>query len=330
MEVLQDFGSVVLSNGSKICIDPSRKPNCSAVISHAHSDHISAFKRVSKKLLLSNETASLLSSPNAELVKAPFSKKIEFEGFGLSLESSCHILGSSQIVCEGEKKVVITSDFQLQPSLILPEAEIHSSDVLVIESTFGMPFFQFPKRENVYEQIGSFIKDAVKQKKFVVLSGYALGKAQELVKIVNEFSGEVPLLHEKVFAFSKIYEENSAKLGKFELLDNNLKDFNVLILPPQILSKSILEAIQYSIKRKVVSGFCTGWNFRFKFYDKVFSLSDHADFQQLLRYVKESDPKMVFTMHGFARELSRSIQRRLKINSRPLSEKGQKSIAEYL
>ena len=38
------------------------------------------------------------------------------------------------------------------------------------------------------------------------------------------------------------------------------------------------------------------WRYR---VDEVFPFSDHADFEQLVRYVQEADPKRVYTVFGF-------------------------------
>jgi putative mRNA 3-end processing factor len=41
--------------------------------------------------------------------------------------------------------------------------------------------------------------------------------------------------------------------------------------------------------------------------DYVMPLSDHCDYKELLHVVEKSDPKKVFTFHGFADEFARSL-----------------------
>jgi Cft2 family RNA processing exonuclease len=89
-----------------------------------------------------------------------------------------------------------------------------------------------------------------------------------------------------------------------------------------------LQALSFSIKKKVASAIATGWPYR-SHYDKVFPLSDHADYNQLLEYVKEAKPKTVLTSHGFAKEFAHAVQRKLKIPARELDAKGQSILSEF-
>ncbi len=73
----------------------------------------------------------------------------------------------------------------------------------------------------------------------------------------------------------------------------------------------------------------TGW-FKRNSFCKIFPLSDHAGFNQLIRYVKESNPRLVLTHHGFAREFAATIKRKLGINARALEKFSQTSLAEFI
>lgn len=328
MELSDDNGLVLGKNS--IAIDPHKKCLAKkAIITHAHSDHVNLGKETS--FLMSNETKKLVETRHGfgfNLNGIPFGKKIQHDGFELSLHNSGHILGSSQVLIEGEKTIAITSDFKLQKSILLNPAKVLKSEILVIESTFGLPSFAFPKRETVYDEMASWIKKSIAQGEFVVLAGYSLGKAQELTAIANKYCNEIPLVHETIFKNNKAYEELGIDLGKFLELNHNLKESNVLIMPPSLVSPNLLQVLEYSLQRKVASAFATGWHYR-SFYDKIFHLSDHSDFNNLMQYVKESNPKMVLTNHGYAKEFAGFIQRRLKIPAKPLNEIGQKMIMEY-
>jgi len=155
-----------------------------------------------------------------------------------------------------------------------------------------------------------------------------LGKSQELTKVVNEYTGITPLVHDSVFRNNAVYEKHGTKLGDYIQLDHNLKDSSVLIMPPSLVNHNILQVLQFSLHKKIFSGMATGWSFRNGF-DTLFPLSDHADFGQLLHYVEQAEPKLVVTMHGFEREFASYVQRRLGIAARPLCEEGQKTITEF-
>ena len=44
--------------------------------------------------------------------------------------------------------------------------------------------------------------------------------------------------------------------------------------------------------------------------DAAFPLSDHADFPDLLAFVAKVQPKVVYTLHGFAKEFAATLRAR--------------------
>lgn len=316
---------IIVQNGERIVIDPHRKAVAGAdhiLISHAHSDHANVGAKNETPYHMSTPTKDLIHKripKTAEVSHYSLKKKFKFDHSKIELVNSGHILGSSQIVIEADEKVVITADFKLQDSIIQKGAEIIPCDTLIIESTFGIPTFEFPSREKVYEQIGSWIKKNVSLNRFVVLAGYSTGKGQELTKIVTEYTDEIPLVYDSVFQNNKVYDAHGCKLGEYLKMDENLHEGNVLIAPPSVVNDQMMDAIAFSLGKRVVSGKATGWQ-HFGGNNKLFQLSDHADFSQIMEYVEQAAPKRVYTMHGFEKELADSIQKRFNIPASPLPD----------
>ena len=74
----------------------------------------------------------------------------------------------------------------------------------------------------------------------------------------------------------------------------------------------------------------TGWavdpNCRFRYHaHAAFPLSDHADYSDLVEFVKAVSPKKVYTLHGFAAEFAHDL-RQLGYDAQPLSEEDQLSL----
>ena len=67
----------------------------------------------------------------------------------------------------------------------------------------------------------------------------------------------------------------------------------------------------------------TGWAARYilKNVDVAFPLSSHADFNQLVDYIKASKPKQVFTIYGFKVFFANYISKKLGIKARALTSK---------
>jgi Cft2 family RNA processing exonuclease len=79
----------------------------------------------------------------------------------------------------------------------------------------------------------------------------------------------------------------------------------------------------------VVTGWVMdGWWKRSYGVDEGFPLSDHADFPELIEFVRGCAPSRVYTTHGFAEELAVSIQDKLGIEAIQLKRK-QRSLAEF-
>ena len=314
-------------------IDPfNKKEKINSIVTHAHLDH--AGYSNDSKVFATKETLCLLDTvykTPIESKQLTFGKKIKFENSQISLHDSGHIMGSSQVLIENGTSLAFTSDFKAENSIVQKGATQLKADILAIETTFGLPSFNFPPREKVYEEMANWVKQQLSFNNFVILSGYALGKAQELTKFCNDFLGIAPLVHEKIFENNKVYEKNNHKLGTYYKLNHNLNDSNILIMPPTLVNQHMLYALQFSMNKKISSAIATGWFYR-KGHNKLFLLSDHADFDELLTYVENSEAKLVLTMHGYQKEFSRYVERRLKIPSRPINTVGkkQKVLVEFV
>ncbi len=313
-----------------MAVDPSsgRRKADVAVITHGHSDHVSAGH---KQYLMTLPTYDLLKIQGKNVVKTEtteFGKKHRIGDTVVSFEDSGHILGSGQVILDNATRTVISGDFKVEDSLLTKGAKPVSCDTLVMETTFGLPEYSFPSREEVGREMGKWIDQNVKRNNFVLLAGYALGKAQELTRIVNEYSSSIPLVHERIFQNNQVYEKYGIKLGRFLLANHNLKESNVMIIPPSLMDKSLVPALEYSVGKKVVSAVATGWPYSYGF-DRTFCLSDHCDFEELLSFVDCCAPRQVLTMHGYATEFANAVRRKFGIPARPLSEPSQQSLAEY-
>src|SRR4030065_373942 len=77
------------------------------------------------------------------------------------------------------------------------------------------------------------------------------------------------------------------------------------------VKKKLLISPPWSRRHKMVDelphkkiAFLSGWGMdngaKYSYnVDEVFPLSDHADFKELLEYVKESNPEKIYVVHGF-------------------------------
>jgi len=322
MHAFWSNGITIENNQFKLILDPNRTvrkaENTVVGISHAHSDHI---KEHTCDLILTQPTSDLFYSP-AEKRQLGYGEKIDLDGMRVSLSSANHILGSSQFKMENDRTIVYTGDFRLQKSMLFGECEVPKADELIIECTYGLPHFKFPSAEDVAYEIGKWVR--LNPTKNIVFGAYALGKSQELIKILNEI-GLTPIVHSYIHRVSEIYEKNGVKIGGFVNAETReaqemMREPFVSIVPNRLIKPEFLEGLAGQTGRETLSAMATGWGllYTFPYVDKVFCLSDHSDFYQLLDYVKQSEARTVYTVHGYEEEFAKELRRRLKINAKPL------------
>jgi Cft2 family RNA processing exonuclease len=295
--------------GHGLWLDPrERKPF--AFVSHAHSDHIG------------NHSETILSAPTARLMRArlagkriehvlEFAAATDLRGMRVTLLPAGHILGSAQFYLEEEAgSLLYTGDFKLRPGLSVERTQWRQADTLVMETTFGLPRYRFPPTDHVMAEMVRFCAECLEQAHTPVLLGYSLGKAQEILCALAH-AGLTPMLHETVHKMTAIYREMHPGFPcEYEKYDPAQIAGKVLICPPSASRTTMVTRIE---KRRtaVLTGWAVEPGARFRYgCDAAFPLSDHADYDDLVRYVELVQPKRVLTLHGFASEFAADLRRR--------------------
>ncbi len=292
---------ITLEKGIKIegvpfSLDARTKVDFSFV-SHAHLDHTAPHK----KILATPETLQFFRHRYKKVVARalPLRRQQVIDGIRVELFPSGHILGGAQILLEHRgKRIVYTGDFTLSPGWTSPPAEIPKADIVIMESTYGLPRYQFPTREEVADLICRKIEETFAEGKTPLLLAYPLGKSQEAAKLLGD-RGYTILVHPTIFDICRIYQRCGVGFKNLEVLSGQSTERKVVIMPPYLWRSKIASQIS---SKKVF--FLSGWGMDSKNQhsfkaDEVLPLSDHADFSQLIAYLEESKPEKVYTLHGF-------------------------------
>ena len=267
-------------------------------ISHAHSDHIKGIKKT-KRILSSKETEHILSINKDKLINN-----------NLKMADAGHILGSRQLVCEEDgKKVVYTGDIRIKDGIFGKGAEIVECDKLIIESTYANRRFSFPNPFEVYEEIAKSISLEILKGNSILFGAYPLGKAQEIIKVINEYLSLPVIVDEKTNYFSKKYVELGEKLEFFyfgsEEAEEIMREPFIYLLSPRKAKKSLAIDLMFEYAMPFKLFYATGWirKYSFSSFHKVFPLSDHADFRDLLYYIENSNANEVVLFGGDGKDL---------------------------
>lgn len=275
-----------------------------AVVTHAHTDHA----RRHHETYLTGETLALTSParrPRSARVLA-FDAPEPVGGATLTLVPAGHMLGSAQVLFAAPAGCVLyTGDLKLHgPRPVrLPKA-----DVLVIESTYGKPHFQFPDHLTVVEAIARWCRQLLEGGITPVLLCHAVGKAQEVMQALSPHGLRFALEH-RCLAGTRAYHDAGEAIPDYvELVPGQDYRDRVVIAPPA--GKAIIRQL-HRYRSALVSGWAQDPHFRALFgADFAFPLSDHCDFAELLEAVDEVAAEQVYTVHGFSEELARHLRKR--------------------
>jgi putative mRNA 3-end processing factor len=321
-------GAVLL--GTYVACDGFDESRPLRVITHAHSDHLLGLRKsltICEAVMMTPATRDLINALQTpfflmreNMKTLDYEEAFEYKGELISLHYSDHILGAAQVLVEDYEgtRTLYTGDFRI------PYTPVIQTDILVIEATYGNPYCVRPFKEEVKNVLVSLVEEAVKEGP-VYLFGYH-GKIQEVMQILHEAKVEVPFIApEKVFRISKVCERHGMKFGRSLLLSSSEEAQSMLRHGDSLL------AFNHMASRRRVNGdgfriYVTGWEFSspcrmISNNEYRVALSDHSDFNGLLRYVEESGPKLVITDNqrsGAAVVLAREIERRLKTPAKPL------------
>src|SRR5262249_48674262 len=130
------------------------------------------------------------------------------------------------------------------------------------------------------------------------------------------------MLHRSVYQMTRIYEQFGQSFCKYIRYNKNEVGGKVLICPPSAAHSPMVGKIPRK-RVAMISGWAVepGAIYRYQ-VDAAFPLSDHADYNDLIRYVGLVKPQRVLTLHGFAAEFARDLRER-GIEAWALSEENQ-------
>ena len=282
-----------------------------AFVSHAHADHFARHDSA----LCSDVTAALVHTrfhlAESRIAAVSFHVPVVRDGFRLRLLPAGHITGSAMLHVTRLKdnaSLLYTGDFKTRRGRTSEAVNFLTADTLILETTFGLPAFEFPNAMEIEAGILRFIQDAFADGETPVLLGYSLGKAQEALALVTEH-GIPALLHPTVAAMTVACRAAGVEtLPEPLVFDGHAPPGHVVIAPPNAIRSKLLRGLK--AKRTAM---LTGWalqpgsKYRYR-VDEVFPLSDHADHPGLLECVKRVRPKRILTVHGYVKEFAGELR----------------------
>lgn len=289
-----EIGRDLRVKGTDLWLD-SRRSKDFCFVSHSHFDHAAKHRRI----LATAPTAALYRHRrgSVDAVAAGYNEPVQVEGAQVRLFSAGHVLGSSQILIEGQRRFVYTGDFKLRQGETVEPIEIKRCDVLIMECTYGNPRYRFPGQDEVRDRLESFVRTALRRGMIPVIFAYSLGKAQEAMKVIGDCGFEIAV-DRPIFEIAKIYEQFGIEFGPYNCFTDRRVSGEVVITTPFGRREDRLRGIG-----RMRTAFLSGWAIDggmgfMPAVDEAIAMSDHADFYDLMEYVQRAAPSLIYTTHG--------------------------------
>ncbi|GBU19526.1 hypothetical protein AOPFMNJM_0338 [Methylobacterium jeotgali] len=283
-------------------IDPTW-PVERALITHGHADHA---RRGHGSVLATPETLRIMATRYGEdfcttRQEARLGETIRIGEVSVRYAPAGHVLGSAQIAVEaGGVRVVVSGDYKRAPDPTCLPFEVVPCDVFITEATFGLPVFRMPPTEEEVQKLLDSL--ALFPERAHIVGAYALGKAQRVMALLRKAGYDRPIyLHGAMEKLTELYKREGIALGetpKVVATERGSLKGAVVLCPPS--------SIQDLWSRKFpdpVTSFASGWmrvraRARQKGVELPLVISDHSDWPDLCRTIRETGAGEVWVTHG--------------------------------
>ena len=308
-------------------IDPW-KPVTRAVITHAHADHA---RPGSDHYICSPATAAFLRhrlGPEISVQTPPWGEPLELGETRVSLHPAGHCAGSAQIRVEAAGEVwVAAGDFKRSADPSAEPFELVPCDTFITEAAFALPVYAWEDSAVTARRILEWWQGAPERPS--LLFCYAFGKTQRILAELAAIPEARELavkqgvyLHGAATRLTAIYRELGYRLlptrPASEVKDRNEYGGGLVIAPPSAHRSPWMKRF-----RDPQTAFASGWMLvrgarRRRGYERGFVVSDHADWNGLVKTIRETGARQVFVTHGHNETFAAFLREELNILAEPL------------
>ncbi len=295
------------------------------LVTHAHGDHA---RRGSLEYWCAAESAAILRhrlGTDIKLRTFEYGEVARLDECWISFHPAGHILGSSQIRIEdaldSSNVWVVTGDYKRDHDPTCKPFEVVQCRTLITEATFSLPIYHWATGQVTAREIFEWWQWNKSEGNTPLLFCYSLGKAQRILAELMRFTDEEVLLHGAVLPLTQIYREAGVSM----LPTSGVMDYTGDLSGRLVLAPPSAHRSPWMKRFKSVStGFASGWMAvrgvrRGRSYEKGFVLSDHADWNSLLRTVDETKAERVLVTHGQSEILARYLREKKGLRAEPLA-----------
>jgi len=283
-------------------IDPPF-PVKKALITHGHADHARAGH---DSILATHETIGIIRRRYGENAAkkyqgVAYGEKIQMGEVSATFYPAGHILGSAQILLESKsQRVVVSGDYKRRDDGTTPPFEPVKCDIFVTEATFGLPVFQHPDARSEIQKLLTSLKNFPERSHLV--AAYSLGKAQRVIRLLRMAGYNEPIyLHGSMVNMCAFYQENGVDLGdlrKATGIDKAELKGRVVIAPPSATKEPWARRMNDPLLAMASGWMTIKQRARQSGIELPLVISDHADWNELINTIPETQAQEVWVTHG--------------------------------
>ncbi|RYY23593.1 MAG: ligase-associated DNA damage response exonuclease [Sphingomonadales bacterium] len=280
-------------------VDPSQ-PVPRALVTHGHADHA---RGGHGEVWATPETLAIMQTRYGAQTGHPiaYGESIRLGEVDIRFVPAGHVLGSAQIILEHRgERIIVSGDYKRRADPTCAPFEVTPCDIFVTEATFGLPVFRHPETRDEIDKLLAALR--ANPTRCVLVGAYALGKAQRVIAELRGMGFDDPIyLHGAMQRLSDLYVELGVDLGDLRLVADTPKaelQGRIVICPPAALNDRWSRRLPDPI-----TAMASGWmRVRQRAVQRNVELplilSDHADWDELTRTIRDVAPKEVWVTHG--------------------------------
>jgi putative mRNA 3-end processing factor len=310
MALLEFTDRGIYCERADVFIDPWR-PVKRALITHGHADH----SRWGNEAYLCTASAApvirhRLGDVNMQTVN--YGTTTNINGVKFSFHPAGHIIGSAQIRVEyGGEVWVASGDYKTENDGISEAFEPVRCHHFITESTFGLPVYRWKPQAAVMWEINDWWRENRAAGKTSILTTYALGKAQRLLRGLDTSIGTI-YTHGAVENTNEVIRRQGVSLPDTvrvtREIDKKAYPGNLVLTTPGSIGQPWIKKFSGA-----VIGSASGWMTlrgarRRRGADRGFVLSDHADWSGLLSAIEATGAENIYVTHGYTAIFSKYLR----------------------
>ncbi len=291
-------GAVILAPG--VVADGHMPGSVVRVVTHAHVDHMVGLRDSIREAALIAATPLTLDMmgelgyrvPSHKKLPLPYGVETGVDGVRLKLLPANHIPGAAQVLVEYEDgfRAGYTGDFK-QPGT----PYMRDLDVLVIEATYGDPRHVRPWREEIEYLFADLVRDLLVRGPVYIYAYH--GKLQEAMRILREQGIDAPFIApRRVYRVTMVVKRHGYNVG--DVLLSETREAREVMRDGWYIYFSHMASRRNGAPPNAHRVILSGWELSGPYRQAgartwIVSLSDHADHEQLVEYIREARPKLL-------------------------------------